>query len=92
MQKSFRATDCGCWIDGTYGTGHRRRKLAVMLFDCSDVNGRNARIVEALGNDPSDDCSEELEAIEILQENTEDGLVWDLDNGDLCLVEESELE
>ena len=43
-------------------------------------------------DDPSDDLSEEDDAIDLLQQFTEEGLIWTMRDGDLILTEEEECE
>jgi hypothetical protein len=47
-------------------------------------------VAEALDAEMSDDASEEDDALDILQEFTESGLIWQFVDGDLMLVNESE--
>lgn len=81
-QVVYTSNCTGCWIDGSLGESHRRAKLADMLYD---IPGSDSLIKELEAN-PSDDYSEEDDAIALIQEHTEEGYTWILEAGDLILV------
>lgn len=80
MGYRFTSQDVGCWADGAYGEDHRRRKLAAML---RDLGAEGAALY--LDEEPSDDYSEEDDALDILQKHTAPGLLWFMESGDLLL-------
>lgn len=80
----FTQEDIGCWADGALGWAHVRRVLADLVRDT------NPGLAEELEGPPSADMSEELEALALLQEVTEEGLVWTLDSEGLFLLREEE--
>jgi hypothetical protein len=97
MKPVFTKADVGCWIDGAFGPKHRREKLVCMLEDIADCLDASEwadiqALTEELESTPSDDYGEEEDAIEILQDYTEEGLVWIQDGGDLILTTEEEAE
>ena len=105
MRALFTKSDIGCYADGAFGQDHRRSKLANLIVSVSQRCGatkdnRNDNyelidhqaIVHQLINAPSNDFSEEHAAIEIIQDHTELGLTWQIVDGDLMLITETELE
>lgn len=97
---AFGASDVGCYIDGAGGEGHAVRRMLDLLKEVVAYYrignmGDAARNLIAEYEEGIDDefVGEWLDdATEVLQEATAEGLVWDWQVGDLCLVEESELE
>lgn len=89
---SYRWTkeDAGCYVDGTFGEDHLRDVLAGLLR----VTGGADELASSLHSpDPEDDSGDDIiDALEHLQEHTEDGLSWILDNGDLFLLQDDEDE
>lgn len=72
----------GCWGDGSYGHQYVRERLAQLIQEF------NEEIAELLRQEMSDDGSEELEALEILNANTggKNGpVIWEFVDGDLML-------
>ena len=96
---AYTKKDKGCYIDGAFGLEHRRQKLWELLeglLCCGYIKDRDEKkevldLLDELKKEPSDDFGEELDAIEILQEHTEEGLIWYQD-GDFFLLEEKEIE
>lgn len=84
----FDEADCGCHADEALGHQHIRERLADLLDTLSD--GKST-LADELRSDPPDDYSDEDEALNILQDNTIDGLVWTIDGG-LMLLPESEFD
>ena len=85
-QFMFGAKDVGCYIDGSFGTDHRRGKLAELVhpFDAkADINDIN--------DEYSDDFNEEYDTIDVLQDHTAEGYYWTFEYGDLCLRPEPEI-
>lgn len=85
----FSADDSGCYADGSYGHEHVRAKLAGLVKDIvmrrgGDLFGRD--IWNALTHPMSDDASEEMDAIDYLQEHTSDDALWCFEGGDLLLM------
>ncbi|MCK5604433.1 hypothetical protein KAR91_21260 [Candidatus Pacearchaeota archaeon] len=84
----FTEKDIGCHADCIFGHQHRRsilanyvRKIVGIKFPSIDPT-----LVNELHAEPTDDFSEEDDAIEILQSVTDDSLVWALEAGDLLLM------
>lgn len=89
----FNKSDCGCYIDETYGFDHAIRKLSHLVnpFDLDIAE----ELLNCLNNDGTlieekiDEAFElQLIATEVLQENTEEELFWDWDCGNLILTNE----
>lgn len=90
----YTAEDAGCYADGANGHDHVRRKLADLILTngpptpwSADLHKRIADLWTELHREMSDDASEEDEAIELLNEVTNDTAVWMMHDGDLLLVE-----
>ena len=79
----------GCYIDGAFGSKHRRLRLIDLIEDLVSLTV-SPGLVDRLYSPASDDLSEEDEAIELLQKHTESGLVWIMEGGDLILTTEEE--
>lgn len=102
----FTEADVGTWIDGAYGEEHAVEKMAEMMDDVISHKGtrildpglrqRAINVAEELRHmKRSDDyefAQEVLlyEATEILQEATDESLVWEWEAGDLFLTEAEE--
>jgi hypothetical protein len=77
------------WGDGSFGHKHIRERLASLVREFND------ELAGELLNEPSDDMSEEDEALDILNANTSQDngpVVWEFVDGDLmlsCLVSEN---
>jgi hypothetical protein len=80
-KRLFTEKDLGCWIDAAYGEKHAMLRLKSMVESCPNVpaNGK-----------PSSWTF--YEAAEIFQDNTEEGLIWVWEAGDLILADESEMD
>jgi hypothetical protein len=76
----YTAADVGCYADGAGGHGHIRARLAEMVA----VLGRPDLAAE-LRAEMTDDAAEELDALEVLQDVTTAGAVWEFRDGDLIL-------
>lgn len=81
----FTKKDMGVYADGTFGIGHRRQVLAGLVRNYDPVLARELR------DEPSDDFSEEDDALDLLQKHTADGLTWVIDD-DLILADDNDLE
>ena len=95
MALAYTKKDVGCYIDGAFGEEHRRAKLADMIRNLETqemIDHRGYSVVESLANESPDDYGDEDDALDILQEFTESGLVWTFESGDLLLLNESEVE
>ncbi len=88
MSKIFTSKDIGCYADGANGQDHRRAILWELLDNLGDK--RKLPLMAELKQKPSDGYGEEVDSIELLQDYTEEGLVW-VQDGDLLLMSESEL-
>ena len=98
----FTNKDVGCYADGGLGQDYTRSRLSDTLAEVTHGvivkrmplgNYEKMRGLHKSLNGPmSDDAWDEIEALEILQENTEDGLVWIMEAGDLLLISEAQLE
>jgi hypothetical protein len=95
MALAYTKKDCGCYIDGAFGEDHRRAKLASLIrgLETSEmIDARGYSVLESLQGNPPDDLSDEDDALDILSQFTEDGLIWEFNAGDLILFNEEELE
>ena len=90
--KRWTKADAGCYIDGSFGLDHQRFRLLDLVNSTPDTYGHpghSAELAEACGalhGPMSDDNWETDVALEHLQHNTEDGLLWIFDSGDLLLT------
>jgi len=78
----------GCIADGSYGQAHIRERLAEMV----QGYGRKGKQVAAdlmCSDSPETQDNAESEAIDLLNNYTEDGIYFTMSNGDLLLVDES---
>ena len=83
----FDKSDVGCYGDGAKGHGHIRKVLAMLV---AEVIGAND-VEEELRAEPSDDFSEEDNALELLNQHCL-GVQFALCDGDLLLLSEEELD
>lgn len=86
-QICYTQADVGCWIDGAFGTNHRRQKL-IELIDGLDGGEIIAKGLEEAPEEEKDFFEDD--ALALLQEHTEDGFIWTMEAGDLLLVKEEE--
>lgn len=78
----FTSEDAGVWADGTLGHSHIREVLADLMKEMG-----HSSLAKELRGPMSDDASEEDEALDVLNDNTEEGVFWEFYEGDLVLVE-----
>jgi hypothetical protein len=93
MALAYTKNNTGCYIDAAFGEDHRRAKLADLIRDLETqemIETRGYSVVESLAIESPDDFSDEEDALEILQQFTESGLVWSFEAGDLILATEEE--
>lgn len=95
----YTKSDVGCYIDGACGHADTRLKLASLIEDLETqemIDARGYSVTESLRMGSSfgdevgswpDDLGDELDALDILQNFTEGGLVWEFESGDLLLTE-----
>ena len=84
MEMKLCLGDIGCFADGTHGAAHVRRVVQSLLqrFD------GDAKLIAELNDEPSDDWSEDIDAIEWLNEHAcEVNVMLMMDGGDLLLVQ-----
>lgn len=92
----YTKDDVGCWIDGAFGEEHAAAKLLRMLSDSGQEH------IQEDWEDLTDptSCFSRAEAVDefcriataVLQDQTEAGLVWIWEAGDLILTTEDELD
>jgi hypothetical protein len=84
----------GCFIDGAYGEEHAVQVMAGLLQRVMRATGdeeANELLVEYDDDLDPEDFGEWLDdATDVLQNNTADGLVWEWEAGDLCLMDEDD--
>lgn len=92
-QRFFGPDDVGCHADDTFGHQHVRNTLAALIetLDGGLGNEDAQALQESLEGTMPDDAWDEIEALDILQQNTTDDLSWELEGG-LILVPLSEIE
>lgn len=88
----FTKVHIGCYADGANGDGHRRAKLAELVGTLPCGPEPNHGLITELYGEPPDDYDDEDTAIGILNDQTEEGIVWQMVDGDLLLIAVSELE
>jgi hypothetical protein len=79
----------GCYADEANGHQHLRQVLRGLVEEVLDRQGGPAEtrnLLYWLDLEPSDDFSEETEALEFLNENVPEGKMWSIDMG-LFLVD-----
>jgi hypothetical protein len=102
MTKVFNRNDVGCWIDGAHGEQHANQVLANTVRHLPNVGDwaiddfhdfieviENAHAKDYL-DDSLPDCIDY--AIELMQNNTADGLIWLWESGDLILTTEDQID
>ena len=90
----FSGRDAGCYADGTFGAVHAREVMANLLrgirdehYDAhSHTRATITRLVFELDDPMSDDDGESLDALDVLNAHTADGLAWEFVDGDLMLL------
>ena len=80
LRMLFDDSDIGCYADSTFGHGHVRRKLAEL------VEGIDPMLAKELRVSPSDDMGEETDALDILNDRTQQTCRWEIIDGDLMLT------
>lgn len=83
--RKYNTSDVGCFGDGAFGLSHIRHNLALLVRSYDGP----AHIADALYSD-DDDASDAAEyaALDWLNENAcEESVYFDLDGGDLLLLE-----
>ena len=88
----FTNSDCGCYVDGCRGYYGSLRKFGQIMADHGYPDMKDAIDFEIDGSqnnelldEIADDC------LTLLQEQTEEGLCWTWQAGDLLLVAEDAL-
>lgn len=96
--KHYTHKDVGCYIDGAFGPRHAMQVMAYMIGTLIDPKDDTEREAWAILQDADMSPTFEGEADqafdiaeEILYRNTEEGLVWIWEAGDLVLTSESEV-
>jgi hypothetical protein len=84
VHRIFTDNDAGCHADGTFGHQHVRDTLGDLLVDASDK--LDGDLLVSLQGTMPDDAWDEDEALEALQSVTDEGLTWELHDGDLVLL------
>lgn len=79
-RKIFGKDDVGCWADGAGGGSHVREVLAGLV---KALGGEGQDLAAELRNEPSDDLSEEDDAIELLNSFSHTGYDWGMMEGNL---------
>jgi len=80
--RSYIFTEPGCYGDGTFGHAHIREMLAAYL-QMTPANALRDRLMAELKAEPSDDYSEEYDALVMLDDSTDPTLYWHLEDGEL---------
>lgn len=80
QEKKWVADDCGCYADGSLGHQHIRERLAGL------VENQDPKLAESLRGDMPNDAWDEDEAIDMLNAQTEAGIAWFFQDGDLVLA------
>lgn len=89
----------GCYIDGSFGLDHCRKRLVQIMqklahdlwvagAQYNDFRARALLLEEELQGDPTDDDSETLEAVELMNEFCAGGMHFEFEAGDLILFED----
>ena len=84
-KKSWNKGDVGCYADDCGGEKHIREVLAGLVEPYGD---KGRKLAEELRGEPSDDASEDYEALDLLNEDTVEGIHWELDGGLFLLKDE----
>lgn len=83
----FTRESVGCYADGGMGRHRLRAKLAALLT-AADDSPRAFELACELEEEETDDLSEELDAVELLNEHCEQGIAFEFVDGDLVLLYE----
>lgn len=86
QEKKWVADDCGCYAEGGFGRQHIRERLAGLVAASAQGRAEWGEVVEALQGEMSDDAWEEDAAIDMLNAQTEAGIAWFFQDGDLVLA------
>lgn len=95
---AWSGKNLGCFIDGAFGHERTRAKLADLVrgtirrIDHSGEIETGLELIAELESQPSDDLSEEDDAVSFLQDHTADGFIWEFNAGDLLLINEADAE
>lgn len=92
MTGRFTKEDLGCWADGALGHDHVRSVLADLLEQSarrytSEHAWAMRQTASSLRQPMGDDASDEGEALTYLNDDCEDGVHFELVDGDLVLME-----
>jgi len=84
----FTKADIGCYSDSVNGHEWLRQRLASMVQEC------DAEIAKSLRGEMPDDSWDEDAALDLLNEHTDNDLVWTFYDGNLMLtpIEDNEEE
>lgn len=94
---AFGREDVGCYADSLFGHAHLREMLALLLFNNlenfapTDRGSAKRVLLELQLDEPSDDLSEERDAVDLLNELVEPGVLFEFVDGDLVLLETEEV-
>lgn len=90
--KTWTIKDVGCYADGSFGQKHGREILAGLLKEFANF-GNMALINELLDDNTDDPQSAIDEALDLLNDHVKksDNIVFTFVDGDLMLIEESQL-
>lgn len=83
---TYTKADVGCHIDGVFGSAYRRARIAEMVAFVRP----QAPLIQELEGEPSDDLSEEDDAINLLNDHVEEGVHFEFVDGDLLLLADTE--
>jgi hypothetical protein len=79
LRMLYDESDIGCYGDGAFGHTHIRWKLAELVEDIDPM------LAKELRSTSSDDMTEEDDALDLLNDRTQQTCRWDLVDGDLLL-------
>jgi hypothetical protein len=79
LRMLFDESEVGCYADGTFGHECIRWKLAELIEDIDPM------LAKELRSTSSDCMSEENEAIDLLNDRTQQNCRWEMVDGDLML-------
>ena len=77
----YKITDTGCYADETLGHAHLRDRLADLIRTLPEWNDEMEGVCASLDGPMPDDAGDEYEALEILQEFTDEGIFWEIEQG-----------
>jgi hypothetical protein len=80
----FTKKDVGCYGDHSFGWDHVRHVLADLITSSLKFGPEADKLAKELRSEPPDDYSDEQDALDLLNQHTEEGLVWVIDQ-DLLL-------